>query len=79
MLRAGRALMDAFEMRCLVLQYPAHGSRRRRRSRSGAVTGVHRTASALSSRQSTGIDTGAPGRARGENAQTEVFVRVFRR
>lgn len=32
-----------------------------------------------SSSQAMGTDTGAPGRARAENAATEVAVRLFRR
>jgi len=39
---------------------------------------VHRSGDAFRSLQSRGIDTVAPARARGEKAQTDVFVRLFR-
>ena len=77
--RERSALIDAFESRCLDVQYPAHGSARRRVSRRGTVVNVHRSGPPLSSGQSSGIETIAPARARGEKAQTDVFVRLFRR
>jgi hypothetical protein len=55
------------------------GSVLRRFNRCGTVSSVHRSALAPSSRHSNGIETMAPGRARGENAQTDVLVRLFRR
>jgi hypothetical protein len=50
----------------------------RRFNRFGAVSSVHRPGPPLNSRHSSGIDTRAPGRARGEKALTDVFVRLFR-
>ena len=43
------------------------------------VKSVHRSGGSSKSSQLRGIDTLAPGRARGETAQTEVFVRLFLR
>jgi hypothetical protein len=73
------AWMDTRVSVCALAQYPAHGSVLRRRSRCGTVFSVHRSGPLRSSRQSSGTDTGAPARARGENAETDVFVRLLRR
>jgi hypothetical protein len=73
-----RALIDALDNRCLAVQYPAHGSLLRRFNRCGTVNSDHRAGPRLRSRHSSGIDTIAPGLARGEKAETDVFVRLFR-
>jgi hypothetical protein len=43
------------------------------------VVNVHRSGDAVNSLQSSGMDTIAPGRARGEYTHIDVFVRLFRR
>ena len=73
------AASDAAEISCELSQYCCHGSLRRRASLCGTLRSVQR--SGVSSRffQSTGIDTVAVSCARGENAQTDVLVRLFLR
>ena len=58
----------------------AHGSFRCRPTRVGAVFTVNAAGSSLgvSSVHDSGIETGAPGRARVEKAATDVFVRLLR-
>jgi hypothetical protein len=71
--------IDAFDRRCDAVSYPAHGFDLRRFNRCGTLTSVHRSGPGPRSRQANGIETMAPGRARGENAQTDVLVLLFRR
>jgi hypothetical protein len=73
------ALIEAFDKPCEAVQYPAHGSVLSRFNRCAAVSSVHRSGPLPNSRHSRGIDTIAPGRARGEKAQTDVLVLLFRR
>jgi ketosteroid isomerase-like protein len=68
--RRWTATSDASEICCPAVQYLAHGSVRRRLKRRGTVVNVHRSGGALRSFQSSGMDTIAPSRARGEKAQS---------
>ena len=60
------AANDASEISWRQVQYLAHGSIRRRFRRLAAVGNVHRSGEALKSLQSSGMETVAPARARGE-------------
>jgi len=51
------ACRDAFEIRCELVQYVSHGSRRALSSRLGTVSSVHRSGPSANSAQSSGIDT----------------------
>ena len=73
------AASDAAEISCALTQYCLHGSLRRLASLRGIFNSVQRSGRSSRSFQSTGIDTVAAGRARGENAQTDVLVRLFLR
>ena len=70
---------DALETSWRQVQYLAHGSIPRRFRCLTAVSNVHRSGEAVKSLQSSGMETVAPARARGEYAQIDVFVRLFRR
>jgi hypothetical protein len=67
--------IDALERRGDALPYSAHGSVLRRFNRCGTVSSVHGPLPNL--RHSNGMETMAPGRARGENAQMDVLILVF--
>src|SRR5262249_60116483 len=70
---------DTSEICCALVQYSFHGSVSIRASRFTTVSRVQRPGDRRRSFQSSGIDTAAPGRARGEKAQIDVLVRLFRR
>src|SRR5438874_7348982 len=67
--------------RCRHVQYAFHGSRFSFASRPGTVAIVKRSGVrfAESSAHASGVDTGASGFARVENAAIDVFVRLLRR
>ena len=70
---------EAVDISWAAAQYSRHGSTRIRLRRFGTVVNVHRSGGVSRSSQSIGIDTLAPGLARGENAAIEVLVRLFRK
>ena len=78
---AAVASSEAAVRRCRAWKYPSQGSRRSRATRRGTVRTVNRSGSrrGVNSAQLTGTETGAPGRARAENAEIDVFVRLLRR
>jgi hypothetical protein len=63
----------------LLIQCAAHGSALARLNRCGTLSSVQLCGPALNCRDSSIIDTIAPGLARGEKAHSDVFVRLFRK
>jgi len=68
---------EAAEIVCALRQYSFHGSTRTRSRRRGTVRSVQLSGGSRISFQPIGMETVAPGRARRENAQTDVLVRLF--
>src|SRR5438094_7736732 len=78
---ASRARTALRGIRCFDVQYIFHGSLRSLASRRGTVLIVHVSGgtAADNSFHASGIDTGAAGFARVENAAIAVFVRLLRK